>query len=166
MSSPFWVAARTVPRREVFAAQYLARVGFETYLPKLRERRIVRGRRVELTLPLFPGYLLVLIKLQWHAARWCPGVAGLCMSGGAPARVPDVAIAEIQSRERGGLIELEKPRRLRQGDRVRVISGPFNGHLALYAGQTARERVAVLLQLLGGVQRAEISSDAIEPVAP
>jgi hypothetical protein len=41
-------------------------------------------------------------------------------------------------------------------------------HLALYEGQTAHERVAVLLQLLGGIQRTELPAEAIEPleVAP
>ena len=36
------------------------------------------------------------------------------------------------------------------------------GHLALYEGQTAHERVAVLLQLLGGIQRTELPANAIE----
>jgi transcriptional antiterminator RfaH len=163
-STSFWCAARLMPKREALATHCLGLGGFEIYLPRLRERRILRGRRVEVRPPLFPGYCFVAIVLQWHGARWCPGVMSLIMNGDGPARVPDAVIAELRSRERDGLIELPKPRGLKPGDRVRIISGPFRERLALYAGQTAHERVAVLMQLLGGQQRAELPADAIEPV--
>jgi transcriptional antiterminator RfaH len=153
-----------MPKREALATQCLALAGFEAYLPRLRERRVVRGRRVEASPPLFPGYCFIAIVLQWHGARWCPGVLNLLMDGERPARVPDAVIAELRGRERNGLVELTKPPRFRCGDRVRIVHGPFREHLALYAGQAAHERVAVLLQLLGGQQRTELSADAVELV--
>ena len=159
---PFWCAARLMPKREAVATQCLALAGFEVYLPRLRERRVIRGRRLEVSPPLFPGYLFVAIVLQWHGARWCPGVLNLLMDGERPARVPDAVIAELRGRERNGLVELAKPPRFRRGDRVRIVQGPFRNQLALYAGQAASERVAVLLQLLGGQQRAELPANAIE----
>src|SRR5262249_37686242 len=77
------------------------------YYPRLRDRRIRRGRRVELRPALFPGYAFVLIRLQqWYAARWAPGTLGLIMDGVGPAKVPDAVIAEIRRREVDGLIEL------------------------------------------------------------
>jgi transcriptional antiterminator RfaH len=165
MSLPFWCAARLMPKREAVATKCLGLAGFEIYLPRLRERRVMRGgRRVDVTPPLFPNYLFIWIEAQWSRARWAPGVASLLMAGDGPARVPDSVISEIRSRERDGLVELAKPPRLRRGDQVRIVRGPFREHLALYEGQTARERVAVLLQLLGGQQRAELPSDAIAPV--
>jgi transcriptional antiterminator RfaH len=153
-----------MPQRERVATQCLALAGFETYLPRLREHRVVRGRRVEVSPPLFPGYLFVAVVLQWHRVRWCPGVAGLIMNGIGPAHVPDGVIAELRSRERNGLVELAKPRRLRRGDQVRILHGPFREHLALFDGQAPHARVAVLLQLLGGQHRAELPAAAIAPV--
>jgi transcriptional antiterminator RfaH len=125
--------------------------GYTTYLPRLRQHRVSRGRRLESTPALFPGYCFVLIQMQWHAARWAPGVTRIVLDGATPAKVPDAVIAEIRSRERGGL-----PAKLRRGDAVRVLRGPFEGRLALYQEQTARERVAVLLALLGGRQRVTL----------
>jgi transcriptional antiterminator RfaH len=130
----------------------------------LREQRVVRGRKFVRKPLLFPGYCFVWIELQWHAARWSPGTLGLIMAGDAPARVPDHVIAEIRARERDGLIELPKAPALKPGDRVRIIAGAFSEHLALYEGQTAHERVAVLLQFLGSQQRTELPANAIEPV--
>jgi hypothetical protein len=64
-------AARRLPRREALALRFLAARGFATYFPRLRERRIIRGRRVEVRPPLFPGYAFVSIESQWHDARRC-----------------------------------------------------------------------------------------------
>jgi len=95
-----WIAAQLLPRREALALHCLALEGFATYLPRCRERRVVRGRKIEATPPLFPGYLFIGIEAQWHAARWSPGIVGLIMDGIVPARVPDAIIADIRARER------------------------------------------------------------------
>ena len=164
MSSPFWCAARLMPKREAVATQCLALAGFETYLPRLRERRVIRGRRVEVSPPLFPCYLFIWIEVQWSRARWAPGVASLIMAGDGPARVPDSVIAEIRSRERNGLVELARPPRFRRGDHVRIVRGPFRERLALYDGMGPHERIAVLLQILGGQQRVELPAGDIVPI--
>ena len=101
----YWCAARLQPHRESLALHCLGLAGYEAYYPRLRDKRIRHGRRVELRPPLFPGYAFVLIQLQWHAARWAPGTLGLIMDGVVPARVPDDVIAEIRGRE----VELTEP---------------------------------------------------------
>jgi transcriptional antiterminator RfaH len=159
----YWAAAQLQPRRQALALHMLAQENFTVYAPKLRERRTIRGRRADREAPLFPGYAFVLIRLQWHAARWCPGVVRLVMDGLQPARVPDVVIEEIRGRERNGAVEL--PRRLlKPGDRVRLLAGPFQGHLAVYTGMTGPERVAVLLQILGGQQRVTLAQRDVEAI--
>src|SRR4029077_5643716 len=139
----FWACAQLRPQRERLALHCLALAGYATYRPLLRQHRVSRSRRIDTTPALFPGYAFVLIELQWHAARWAPGVVRIVLDGAAPAHVPDTVIAEIRSRERGGLVEL--PPRLKRGDRVRVLHGPLAGHMGLYAGMKPRERVEVLL---------------------
>jgi transcriptional antiterminator RfaH len=160
----YWTAAQLVPHRERLALHMLAQQSFTVYAPRLRQRRINRGRREDTEVALFPCYAFVAIELQWHAARWCPGVVRLVMDGLQPARVPDTVIEEIRSRERNGAVEL--PRRLlKPGDRVRLLAGPFQGHLAVYAGMSGSERVAVLLQILGGYQRVTLARRDIEAVS-
>jgi len=141
---------------------HLARVGFQTYLPRLREHRRLNGRKVEVRPPLFPGYCFLTIEAQWHSARWSIGVIGLIMDGIRPAKVADAVIAEIKARERGGLVELPKREEFRMGEAVRVTHGPLSGQLGLYAGQRPHERVLVLLALLGGQQRVELPESAVE----
>jgi transcriptional antiterminator RfaH len=156
----FWACAQLQPQRERLALHTLTLAGYTTYLPRLRQHRISYGRRIATTPALFPGYCFVLIQMQWHTARWAPGVVRIVLDGAAPAKVPDAVIGEIRAREVRGLVEL--PPRLRRGDAVRVLKGPFGGCLAIYQEQTPHERVAVLLALLGGRQRVTLPQGDVE----
>jgi len=158
----YWAAAQLQPQRDTLALHFLCQAGFETYAPRLRERRTVKGRKVVRTPLLFPGYCFVAIVLQWHAARWVPGVVRLVMDGTGPAHVPDAVIDEIRKREVRGLVELPKLPPAQFGDAVRILRGPFQGHLAIYAGMKPRQRVEVLLSLLGSQQRVMLAADAVE----
>jgi transcriptional antiterminator RfaH len=158
----YWAVAQLQSQREALALNMLARADFQVYAPRLREWRTMRGgRQQQYELPLFPGYAFLLIQLQWHAARWCPGVIRLVMDGLHPAKVPDAVIEEIRGREHKGAIELPK-RMLKCGDPVRILAGPFKGHLAIYASMSAHERVAVLLQILGAATRVTLASTDIQ----
>lgn len=118
-------------RREALALHRLDLARNVTYLPRLRERRIVR-RRVERRPLLFLGYLFVQVVSQWYSAGKSPGVANLFMAGDSgPAKVPDPVIAEIRARERNGLVDLPPPPQPRPGEGLRVASGPFAGRLAV-----------------------------------
>ena len=63
--------------------------------------------------------------------------------------------------ERDRVVEL---RRLRVGARVRILGSPFRDQLGLCTGMTGRERVPVLLDVLGAQRQVRLSQDAIEPV--
>jgi transcription antitermination factor NusG len=154
---PYWTACRLQPHREALALHCLSLNGFETYYPRLRDRRIRFGRTIENRPALFPGYAFVLIQLQWHTARWAPGTLGLIMDGVGPAKVADAVIAEIRRREVDGLIELPMLP-LRRGVRVKILRGPFSGHLAIFADMRPRQRCEVLLRLLGGQHRVSVNT--------
>jgi transcriptional antiterminator RfaH len=159
----YWAAAQLQPQRERLALHCLALAGFEIYQPRLRERRLRNGRRVEVQPLLFPGYCFLSIELQWRAAHYCPGVIRLVMDGLQPAKVPDVVIDEIRARERNGVVHLPE-RELRRGDAVRVVGGALRGLAGLYDGQPAPERVAVLLGLFGSSRRVVLAERHIERV--
>jgi transcriptional antiterminator RfaH len=158
----YWACAQLVPMRERLALHTLTLAGYVTYLPRLRLQRVSHGRRIQTTPALFPGYAFVLVELQWYAARWAPVVARIVLDGAAPARVPDDVIAEIRSRETKGLIEL--PSRFKRGDPVRILRGPFEGQLAIFANSKPRERIEVLLALLGSRRQVNLPRAAVEAV--
>ena len=86
------------------------------------------------------------------------------MDGLRPAKVPETVIKNIRDRERGGIIELSR-RGPKRGDRVRILSEPFRGHLGIYAGMSGHERVAILLEILGGQQRVTLAERDVEVIA-
>src|SRR5215471_2024821 len=145
----YWCCAQVEPRRERFASYCLGLAGYEIYQPLLREQRRSHGRKITVTPPLFPGYLFVWVVRGWWDARWSAGVRRL-------------VIDEIRFRERGGFVELLRPRGFRPGMRVRVIDGPLREQIGMLAALRPHERVLVLLQLLGGQQRVELARNAIE----
>jgi transcriptional antiterminator RfaH len=156
----FWSCVQLEPNRERLALHCLSVVnGFEIYSPRIRAPR---ARREDITRPLFPGYAFVLIVLQWHAARWSPGVVRIVLDGNVPAKVPDRVIAELRERERGGVVQLPEAPGLRAGYRVRVTRGPLKGFAGLYHGMSGRQRVEVLLTLLGGQIRTTLPKGDIE----
>ena len=160
----YWACAQVEPRRESLASYCLGLAGYEIYQPLLREQRRSHGRKITVTPALFPGYLFVWVVSGWWNARWSPGVVRLIMDGLVPAVVRDDVIAEIRSRERNGLVELPKVHGLKPGMRVQVISGPLSEQIGMLAALRPRERVLVLLQLLGSQQRVELARNAIEAV--
>src|SRR5215831_5765803 len=160
----YWCCAQIEPFRERLALHCLGLNGFEVYCPRLREQVRVRGRKIVRTPPLFPGYAFVLVVSAWWSARWSPGVRRIVLDGERPAVVPDAVVSEIRSRERNGLVELVKPRGIRPGTRVRVISGPLSERIGMLAVLRPHERVLVLLQLLGGERPVELGRNAIEAV--
>jgi transcriptional antiterminator RfaH len=162
----YWACAQLEVNRERLALHCLGLAGYQTYLPRIRVRRITQSRKVSVrTSPLFPCYAFVLIELQWHAARWSPGILRLVLDGDRPARVPDKVIADLKGRERNGLVVLPRPPGLQRGDRVLVKSGPFVDRLATYDGQAPRDRVVVLLHMLGSQRPVAVAKGDVVKVS-
>jgi transcription antitermination factor NusG len=155
----FWGCVQLQPQRERYALHHLTEIlGFEIYCPRIAPPRAARQKDPRL---LFPGYCFLLVVLQWHSAKWAPGVVRLVLDGGTPAKVPDSIITDLKNRERGGLVRLPE-RKLKRGDKVRVITGAMAGLEGLYHGQAPRERVEILLQILGSAQRVNLPAAGIE----
>jgi transcriptional antiterminator RfaH len=152
----YWAATQLQPHRERVAQYFLEQAGFEVHLPRIRQRGVRYGRRVEVLTPLFPSYCFTRIELQ------CPGVIRLIKNGEEPAHVPDEIIAAIRRRERNGAIDLPKKRGPRTGDRVQIVSGLFAGRFGLCA-RVSRPHIGVLLYMLGAQRQVQLKHNAVEP---
>jgi len=151
------------PERECPAQHLFRRSGFESYVPRTKVRRDGVARIV----PLFAGYIFVRIIDRWYSVRWSPGVVRVLMSGEGPAPLPDRVVEELRRSEVRGLIRLPpSPSMLTPGERVRIMTGSFCGHIGLYEGQSSRQRERILLNLFGRMTPIDLArTDRIEPVA-
>src|SRR3954447_18860266 len=142
-ATPYWAVAGIQTSRSDLVEKLLRREGFETYAPKVRESR----KRIS---PLFPGYVLVRIVVRWYPVRWTPGVLRVLMDGERPARLADQVVIDLKSREVRGFFKMPRdPKLPLKGDKVRVLTGTFAGHVGLYEGMSGAARERVLLDWLG-----------------
>ena len=155
-SVSFWAVVQCETQREHAVRLLLMRAGYETYLPRIRARNRIT--------PLFAGYLFVrLTRWRWYFVMWTPHVIRLLMSGDQPAQLPEEIVTQIRKREHNGLVRLPI-RRLRKGERIRIVRGNFEGHIGLYDGMSGKDRERVLLELLGQHVPVELPAKDIAPL--
>ena len=165
MSTKRWYVAQTQPNAESKAVVHLNRQGFVTYLPRyLKKRR--HARRVDtVAAPLFPRYLFVEIDTsaqRWRSIYSTVGVSQLVGNGDAPTPVADEVVAVLRQREEAnGLIKLDLRPTYAAGDKLRVLDGVFYDCLGLYDGMADRDRVAILLDLMGRKVRVVVDADGV-----
>jgi len=162
---PRWFVAHTHPNAEAKATLHLNRQGFEIYFPRYLKRRR-HARRVEtVAAPLFPRYVFVAVDLaaqRWRSIYSTVGVTRLVCNGDDPTPVPDGIVDALKSREdAGGFINLDCRPSFRAGDKIRVLDGAFSSCLGLFEGMAERDRIAILLDLLGRKVRVVLDADLI-----
>ena len=124
------------------------------------------ARRIEtVAAPLFPRYLFVAIDLnmqRWRSICSTVGISRLVCNGDDPTPVPMGIVEALRSREdAGGFIKLDCRPRFRAGDKVRVLDGAFSSCFGLFEGTAERERIAILLDLLGRKVRVVLGADLV-----
>jgi transcription antitermination factor NusG len=158
-----WFVARALPHQENRAQLNLHRLGFRSFVPRLR-RTVRHARRLRDTLkPLFPCYIFVTIDLskhRWRSINGTFGVASLIMGAEQPSPVPPgVVEALIASCENSRAVRLDDG--LEIGQKVRILSGPFAETLCRLAHLDDRGRVRVLLEIMGMEVAAQLDRSAI-----
>jgi len=161
----YWCAVNTQVNAEDKAVFHLMRQGFKVLLPKHLKRR-AHARKVEwVPRPLFPGYLFVEIDPEsspWRAIRSTIGIFDVIRFGEKPAPVPENVIDEIRARQdENGLVKTSEGETFKPGERVRVLQGALGEFEALFESTDDRNRVTVLLSLLGRQVRARVSKNAV-----
>jgi transcriptional antiterminator RfaH len=155
-----WYVVQTQINAEAKAARNLVRQGFEIYLPRYLRRRS-HARKIErVPSPLFPRYLFVQIDVatqRWRSIQSTFGVSHLVLQGDDPARVAPEVVDSLRAREdEGGYVKLDERSKFAPGDKVRVLAGVFAENLGLFDGMADRDRIAILLDLLGRKVRVSL----------
>lgn len=107
---------------------------FDVVIPTQEEIEVREGKRRSIERHVFPGYVLVnmiLTEETWFVVRNTPGVTGFVGMGNDPTPLRPEEVQHILKR-----MEAEAPHvkfTFREGERVRIIDGPFNdfqGHVS------------------------------------
>ena len=160
-----WYVVYTRHGAEKLAEGHIAYQGFETYLPLCR-RTIRHARRVAyVSKPLFPRYLFVAIdvsKQRWRTINGTFGVNCLVSMGNKPQALPNGVVDELKAREAGqGLIEISQDIPFKTGETVRLTGGALTDQVGLFQKLGERDRVSVLLDMLGRKLEVQVPLQAI-----
>ncbi len=166
MNEPHWYCIKARPRQERSAKLALmSEVGVEVFCPMVRFERVRKTGRVRVTEAMFPGYLFAKFNYaeKFRMVATTNGVSTIVSFGGNVALVPEGVIVELKSSIADKEV-IEIPTLLSVGEEVQVVEGPFQGIRAIVTSLLpARERVTVLLELLGMEREVEVSERAVMP---
>jgi transcription antitermination factor NusG len=161
---PRWYAAYTSANHEKRVAEQLVARTVEHFLPLYHSVRRWKDRRVELDMPLFPGYVFVRIasrdRLQ---VLKTPGVATIVGFNGQLSALAD---AEIEGLKKGLVcgVRAEPHPFLNVGRRVRVKAGPLEGLEGIIIRRKNRIRLVISFDLIHRAAAVEVEAADLEEV--
>jgi transcriptional antiterminator RfaH len=148
-----WHVVQTKPRQEFRALQHLQNQSYVCFLPAARTRKVVRGRFVHTTEPLFSRYLFIRINpaaCRMTSLSSTRGVAKLVSFGGRFATVSDDVVEALQLMLRPALAPFAP------GNHVVVRHGPLAGLEGIYQIPNGDERAIILIEFLSRPQNVSI----------
>ena len=118
---------------------------------------------------LFPGYLfveMIMTDEAWYVVRNTPGVTGFIGSSGGGAKPFPVSPEEIESiLRRIGESDTKIVVDFEVGEKIKILSGPFQGHEGtIDSMDNDAQSAMVLIQIFGRETPTEISYVDIEKI--
>lgn len=142
----------------------LDRQGVECYYPQVTVQKIVRGKRVEVSEPLFPSYMFVYFdpeNISYTTIRSTRGVADFIRQGARPQVVqPDLIYGLMMNEDceehQSKLSSLPRP-----GESLKLKQGQFKGIEAIYQEPDGEKRSFMLINLLGKPVKVSVQNEDI-----
>lgn len=160
-----WYAAYTRAQHEKRVAAELGMREVEHFLPLYSSVRRWKDRRVQLELPLFPGYVFVRLALRERLrVLQIPSVVRLVGFNGQATALPDSEMEIMRS----GLSQNSRTEPhpfVKVGRRVRIIVGPFAGLEGILKQKKGNLRVIVSLELIQKSMAVDVDIADVRPAA-
>lgn len=137
---------------------------FQIVIPTEDEIEIRSGQKRTVTKKIFPGYVLVQMKMDdesWHVVRNTPGITGFVGGGNKPNPLSETEVKSIlrQMEEGGPKVKVG----FRKGESVRVVDGPFTDFIGIVDEiNVGKGKVKVMLSLFGRETSVELDFLQVE----
>ena len=159
-----WFILQFKPNAHHQANKNLNRQGFETFLPLYETTSRNASRFVNANRPLFPGYMFTRFdrrETKWHKINNTYGVSRLVTFNSSLKSIPATFVNNLIKRydSSGKLLPIQK---LKKGDQVTVLKGPFANFIATVEKYEADQRIWVLMDLMGRKTKIQTSSDTLK----
>ena len=139
---------------------------FRIVIPETTEVEVKNGVKKEKQKKMFPGYILVEMKMSdesWYIVRNTPGVTGFIGSSGKGAKPTPLLPQEIDRILADmGMSRVETPKDLAVGTNVNIIDGPFKGMSgSVDTLDLENGRLNVLIDLFGQETPVEVELNQV-----
>lgn len=139
---------------------------FDVIIPTQDEIEVKDGKRRVVERRVFPGYILVQMKMDedsWYVVRNTPGVTGFVGMGNEPTPLRPEEVAQIMKRmdEPNPVVNVT----FKVGQKVRIIDGPFNDFLGTVASiDMEKSKVRVMVNFFGRDTPVELDFLEVEKI--
>ncbi|MBC8511805.1 MAG: transcription termination/antitermination factor NusG [Dehalococcoidia bacterium] len=137
---------------------------FQIVIPTEDEIEIRSGQRRIVTKKVFPGYVLVQMRMNddsWNVVRNTPGITGFVGGGNKPTPIAEEEVNAILKQMVEGSPQVKVG--FRKGESVRVVDGPFTDFVGLVDEiNMGKGKVKVLLTLFGRETSVELDFLQVE----
>ena len=146
------------------ATKNLCQQGFETFLP-LHDTTLRKASRfITATQPLFPGYMFITFdraESKWHKINNTYGVSRLVSFNSILKPISTTFVDNLMKRcdLSGKLLPIKK---LKEGDQVKVLKGPFANFIAIVEKYETDQRIWILMDLMGRKTKIQTPSDTLQ----
>ena len=160
-----WFALHVRPRFESYVELQLGGKGYEVFLPTYESRRRWSDRVKTVVQPLFPGYVFCRFDVSARLPILVtPGVNSVVGVGKTPIPVDPGEITAIRNVINSGIASYPCDY-IRDGESVRVESGPLEGLVGIVQRSKNSDRLVVSLTLLMRSVSVEIDRSWVKRVA-
>lgn len=160
-----WICLFTQPFRERLAFSSLSEAGFHAYLPVYRKFILRFGKRVTTTMPLFPRYIFAqgsAETLSYFDARRLSGITSFAAPTLNQSFLAGEIIAQLKAKEDESGILVFDPARIKSGQSVKILDGPFANLEAVFAEANDTKRSYIILKLLGKTHKIVVSNQSLQ----
>jgi transcriptional antiterminator NusG len=139
---------------------------FDVIVPTEEEIEVKDGKRRTVERRVFPGYILVEMKMDedsWYVVRNTPGVTGFVGMGNDPTPLRPDEVKAIIARMDSTTPTIKVTYKV--GQKVRIIDGPFNDFMGLVAAiDPDKSKVRVMVNFFGRDTPVELDFLEVEKV--
>ena len=143
---------------------------FRIVIPETTEVEVKNGVKKEKQKKMFPGYILVEMKMSdesWYIVRNTPGVTGFIGSSGKGAKPTPLLPQEIDRILADmGMSRIDAKSELAVGDKVNIVDGPFKGMMgSVDTIDLENNRLNVLIDLFGQETPVEVELNQVSKIS-
>lgn len=141
----------------------------EVVVPTESVTEVKKGKKVVLDKKIFPGYVLVKMRLDdaiWNTIKNIPKVSGFLGGGGKPVPIPEEEVKRVLKQVEEGSVVKDVDVIFEVGENIKIIDGPFETFTGVVDEvDDVRRRLKVSVSIFGRPTPVELEFGQVEKVS-